>query len=367
MYRSDGATVKGFTVVELLIVIAVVSLLASLAVPAIQHVYAAALRTRCQSDLRQVGGAALGYAGIHGHLPSGFRARVRGPLLSEPSVVVHNYYADLLPHLDALSVAEAYNYEIDFADEANWAALQTTLEGTLCSAAPKRGLGEPTEYTVGNDLRRLARGDETLEKMSEALDQRYRPNFRGAPVDYVALAGVAASTVKALGFPVPKDPRGGSIEVPVAGAFPLPTERWDEFREKLLRIAKAPGTVELSNPLPLDRIVDGLSTTVLMVEVAGRPQHWTLGRPDDFDRVNGSEWGHPRNLLVLEGGEQGRCLVQCDNRAGIYSFHSGGANIVFADGHVEFLAADVDPRRLVRLIAPDDVGAGLHTVAETPR
>ena len=29
--------------------------------------------------------------------------------------------------------------------------------------------------------------------------------------------------------------------------------------------------------------------------------------------------------------------------------------------------SDVDPRRLVRLISPDDVGAGLQTVGETPR
>ena len=44
------------------------------------------------------------------------------------------------------------------------------------------------------------------------------------------------------------------------------------------------------------------------------------------------------------------CAMNCTNDRAVYSFHPGGANAVFADGHVQFLKADIDIRVLAALV-----------------
>lgn len=66
---------KGFTLVELLVVIAIIGVLVALLLPAISHSREATRRSQCASNMRQVGLAIHGYAGVnHGNFPKNWHA-----------------------------------------------------------------------------------------------------------------------------------------------------------------------------------------------------------------------------------------------------------------------------------------------------
>jgi prepilin-type processing-associated H-X9-DG protein len=105
-------------------------------------------------------------------------------------------------------------------------------------------------------------------------------------------------------------------------------------------------------------ITDGTSSTMMMAEDGGRPELWRKGNRVDGLVLSGGGWAS-RNLASLKGATPdgtasfGPCAVNCTNDREIYSFHSGGANVVFADGHVDFLIASIDIRIVARLVTRD--------------
>ena len=61
-YRLSNVRRRGFTLVELLVVIAILTLLASIMLPALQSVWSTVHRSRCRSNLSQIGRALHNYA-----------------------------------------------------------------------------------------------------------------------------------------------------------------------------------------------------------------------------------------------------------------------------------------------------------------
>ena len=71
---------------------------------------------------------------------------------------------------------------------------------------------------------------------------------------------------------------------------------------------------------------------------------------------NGGPWAGFNNGFYLRGasrdgtGDWGPCAINCTNDREVYSFHSAGANAVFADGSVHFLKAEMSIRVLAALV-----------------
>ena len=72
--------------------------------------------------------------------------------------------------------------------------------------------------------------------------------------------------------------------------------------------------------------------------------------------LEGGAWNHFKGGIVLQGktadgtANLGTCSINCTNNGEVYSFHTGGANAVFADGSVHFLRESMNIRVLARLI-----------------
>ena len=99
----------GFTVVELLVVCAVVGLLAALILPAVQASREAARATACRNNLKQFGLALHNHQAARGYLPGAVRDRP-----GDGSGVTYEYspQARLLPHLGAGALAEAVDVQV---------------------------------------------------------------------------------------------------------------------------------------------------------------------------------------------------------------------------------------------------------------
>jgi prepilin-type processing-associated H-X9-DG protein len=115
------------------------------------------------------------------------------------------------------------------------------------------------------------------------------------------------------------------------------------------------GVFPINHTRGLAGILDGSTYTILIAECAGRPQLWQGSREVPNKWLSGGSWAS-RNLLGCRGATAdgtdffGTCAINCTNDREVYGFHPGGANAVFAGGHVRFLKATIDIRVFARLV-----------------
>ncbi len=111
--RADRPT-AGFTLIEVLVVIGIVSLLMLLLVPAVQNARQAARRLQCASNLRQIGLGLSQYITVEGQLPAGDLPNPGGEFVARRSGFVA-----ILPHIEGQAIFNGFNVTEDMNAIAN--------------------------------------------------------------------------------------------------------------------------------------------------------------------------------------------------------------------------------------------------------
>jgi len=124
-----------FTIVELLAVIAIIGLLVSLLLPAVQAAREAARRSQCQNNLRQLGLGLAGHHYVHGSLPIGCLDR-RTPF-KNPSGRQLSWSAALLPYLEQVTLWEQLDWDSAYDSGANAHAGSTRISILLCPSTTR--------------------------------------------------------------------------------------------------------------------------------------------------------------------------------------------------------------------------------------
>ncbi len=125
----------GFTLIELIVVIAIIAVMMATLLPAVQVAREAARRTQCKQNLFQIALALQNYHQAHEVLPPG-SLNTTGPIRNRPEEYHFGWYANLLPELDERAVYGALERGVSVYDTKNTPARQAALLSLRCPSDP---------------------------------------------------------------------------------------------------------------------------------------------------------------------------------------------------------------------------------------
>ncbi|WP_010585663.1 DUF1559 domain-containing protein [Schlesneria paludicola] len=307
----------GFTLVELLVAIAIISLLIALLLPAVQQSRVAAQRLSCRNKLMQIGLAMQNYhstfnlfspGGVHtttvppGKVPDGDELRDgRAP-----------WTVLLLPYLDESPRYSAFNMEATFA----------------------------------------VRKDKTSQTSAPNLTEQFRPLDKySCPSDVSGHGGLASNYAACQGGGTPDD--AAEQTAPIYGQLP--------------RLFYDNGVFFHNSSMSMKDLKDGSSNTILIgetkyigTEASFAPSHawwpWSAAIRSDSARLHASLFNisatcdpinFPQNGEYTEEDiRRHRAVYEGAHHGGqqrvFGSWHNGGAHFAMADGSVQFLNENMD-------------------------
>ncbi|TWT47847.1 DUF1559 family PulG-like putative transporter [Botrimarina hoheduenensis] len=178
-YRSPRRLARspaGFTLVELLVVIAIIGILVSLLLPAVQSARAAARRSQCQNQLKQIGLACLNYESAQGALPAGVEGKGRFNDDDAPGgqkeEVGMAWGVTLLPYLEEQTVFDQF----DFSGDKNFLSTAVNSSGVSNLQAGRTALSvyicpEDQESAEPFEIFNNPWGPSTYRACSGTIDQ----------------------------------------------------------------------------------------------------------------------------------------------------------------------------------------------------
>ena len=278
----------GFTLVEVLVVIAIIGILVALLIPAVQAARAAARNTECQNNLRQIGLAITNYETAQRSFPPGQKwTRLR----SNADAVSYAWSALILPQMEESALFDQIDFKRSYLDPSNVAATSAVVRGYLCPATGDRHsarAGDGRIYDVGGQTGMIL----------------------GA-IDYLGISGPDKDAVN-----------------------PADGEQYGRQRGVLIGTKDLPNEANLLEPIPVRvaQVTDGMSKTICVTECTGR------GLENDGD-PNGA-WASGQNITHIDKGVNSKSPRVSWKDERIFAQHRGGANVLFCSGAVSLLTEE---------------------------
>jgi prepilin-type N-terminal cleavage/methylation domain-containing protein/prepilin-type processing-associated H-X9-DG protein len=370
--RRNQSRRFGFTLIELLVVISIIAVLIGLLLPAVQKVRGAAARISCANNLHNIGLACLNYAtDKKGGLPPALT--IPGSFTGITTNVAKGWGTNILPYMEQDNLYNQYALTQDFFGTVpvppgpgpNPAVVSVNITTLTCPAAPPSRVytypntysGTPANWSAASsDYGPILGVDSNLAAWQSRWygvpDATQSPPNYGIPILAIAL----------------DPPYNGLFDPPPPPA--LPSSLSFPYLPPILQGALSP-----DRNTKLDDIRDGTSNTILIAEVAGRPNLYqrNIKQPTQTFYSGGGGWGdastggfiltgsNPNGVNLNQGtpptvtasaanSQLNTCVINCSNDTGLYSFHTGGAQVVFCDGSVHFIAKEVSPATVIALV-----------------
>lgn len=319
---------KGFTLIEVLVVILIITILIGLLLPAVQMAREASRRSQCQNNLKQIGVAILLHENALMRLPSGGWGAHwvgdpdRGSGARQPGSWVYQ----ILPYMDFQAL---HNLHFDTVQPASGSAgdksaltarLQATqIPGFNCAS---RRSGGPYPHSVT---------EAAINSDATTRDARCDYAANGGDVVFDAGNGPALADVDTYSWPAN---------------------------------ATCTGVIFMRSTLSIDDISDGKPQTYLVAEKYVNPEHYEDGADpgDDFSMYTGHSsdtirWAVGAGTATAggtgtTGGTGGTTTTAATLRRDYPGFandqafgssHPGTFNAVFCDGSVRAVAYEIDP------------------------
>ncbi len=318
---------NAFTLTELLVVCAIIGVLLSITLPAVQSVRESARRVNCQSNMRQIGTALQSFQSVRRSFPIGVSSQIgRDGFLTSYSV-----FTRLLVELEQGTIASSVDWSASPADRNN----RLTLESASISI-----LKCPSDPNASGKI------------MIQAVESPV-----GLAHSYVASVGVLGSmqNEQRLGPLLGDNSKlGGPFRGEVAV---FPSEIVDGlsctafFSERRIGTSSNPIYVPDGKPF-FD--VARLTTVELLVDI-GNPNRLSdrcasipLGFPT-WSRTNSRQWYSADysfyNHVLCPNADVVDCGDANNVPVGVFSarsYHTNCVNTLFGDGHIEPIADSID-------------------------
>jgi prepilin-type N-terminal cleavage/methylation domain-containing protein len=156
--RSKLSGRHAFSLIELLVVLAIIGTFIALLVPAVQKVRAAADLTYCRNNLKQMGLALHHYHGVRGSFPPGFISTLSDPTWRMPKGNCNaeapdlgpgwSLFALILPYLEQEALYSSIRLDLPIADPLNDVARRTSIPLYICPS--DTDIGAIPLYNCGN-------------------------------------------------------------------------------------------------------------------------------------------------------------------------------------------------------------------------